>query len=759
MKRQQIIVQGIVQGVGFRPFIFTLAKRLSLSGWVLNNAQGVLLEIQGQEAKVAEFIRLLPQEAPPLAQIMQVDVTDRPPIDDESQFVIRPSEETEQHIALISPDMAPCAACDAELNDPTDRRYGYAFINCTHCGPRYTIVRDIPYDRPLTTMAKFTMCPDCQGEYDDPTSRRFHAQPNACSVCGPHYWLTDAAGKTLSSQDASAKALFEQARGFVINGQILAVKGIGGFHLCCNAVDEAAVTRLRDKKFRWGKPLAVMAGSLAKVKEICEVSPEEEKFLTGQQRPIVLLAKRNDQKIAAAVAPDTAYLGVMLPYAPVHTLLLAPNDLWVMTSGNPSDEPLAYQDEAALTRLQNIADAFLLHNREIYRPIDDSVGRIVRKETLFFRRSRGFVPAPLTLTWEMPQVLAAGGEQKNTFCLTRGLQAFLSAHIGDLENQATYDHYSENITHLRRLTHIEPECVAYDLHPRYFSTQYALTCGLPVCGVQHHHAHIVSVMAEYGISEPVIGVAFDGTGYGTDGTLWGGEFFVAGLTDFERVAHLAPFPLPGGAKAIAEPWRLAVSWLHRRYGEALTTLNLPVVHALPDGWRLVAQAAEKGIASPLTSSAGRLFDTAAALLGIRPITQYEGQAAIDLEQLAGKTAGVVLPYSLGADGTLDFTETLAALTQGVLQGENTAELAAAFQYTVGDAIVQTVRQIGRKRNLHTVALGGGVFQNLFLLNYVSEKLNEHRFQVLWNRQIPPNDGGLSLGQAVVAGMRRKQGCV
>ncbi len=757
MKRQRLTVQGIVQGVGFRPFIFSLAQRFALGGWVKNDGQGVVIEVEGDERSLDAFKTSLTTEKPPLAILLQVTVQDIA-VTKATEFTILASEDTNDKIALISPDVAICRACEQELNDPRDRRYHYSFINCTHCGPRYTIIRDIPYDRPLTTMSDFPMCPRCQAEYDDPHSRRFHAQPNACPDCGPTYRLTDNHGRELASESA---LLWEQTRALLQQEALLAVKGIGGYHICCDARLERAVAKLRAKKFRQGKPLAVMAGSLAAVKAVCFVNSEEEALLTSRARPIVLLKKRPEagKILASLVAPDNEYLGVMLPYGPFHYLLLAKDDLLVMTSGNKSEEPLAYDDAVAQEKLALLADFFLIHNREIFRPVDDSVMRLVRHKPSFIRRSRGYVPLPLLLAWELPPVLGAGGEQKNTFCLIRGRQAFMSAHIGDLENEATYQHYCANIMHLSRLTHMEPELAAYDLHPRYFSTQYVATLSGPKTAVQHHHAHIASVMAEHGLDEPIIGVAFDGTGYGADGKLWGGEFLIASLTEYQRVAHFAYIPLPGGGKAIAEPWRLGLWALRQIYGDAFTTLDLALVQALPSGFELVLQAVDNKLQAPLTSSVGRLFDMAASLLGLRFTTHYEGQAAVELEQLAAKGRGRLLPYRVSTRKELDFLPTMAALTEGLLAGESQADLAASFQLTLAQAAVDQVIAISRDHKLTKVALSGGVFQNIFLLEYMIEKLETQGLQVYWNQQVPANDGGLALGQAVIAGMRRVRGCV
>ncbi|SDF68453.1 carbamoyltransferase HypF [Sporolituus thermophilus] len=750
MERFNVKVTGIVQGVGFRPFVYNLARRHGLAGWVLNDAAGVEIEVEGDSAGLAAFLTALRQEAPPLARLATVTV-ERRPATGEQEFVIRHSEGAPVRTALVSPDVATCADCQRELLDPADRRYRYAFINCTNCGPRYTIIKDVPYDRAMTTMASFIMCPACQAEYDDPAHRRFHAQPNACPVCGPAYRLVDRTGQEVAGD------VFDAVRALVADGHIVAIKGIGGYHLACDAKSETAVRALRERKIREDKPFAVMCGSLAAVRRRCRLTPAEEELLTGLARPIVLLAKSEGYDLAESVAPGNPYLGVMLPYAPVHWLLLGASDVWVMTSGNTSDEPIAYDDADARERLASIADYFLVHNRPIYRRADDSVARIVRGRPYFLRRSRGYVPSPLALARPQVPVLACGGELKNTFCLTRDKLAFMSAHIGDLENMATFAAYTDAIAHYQRLFDVRPAVVAYDLHPEYLSTKYALSRPEPKIGVQHHHAHIAAVLAEHGRYEKVIGVAFDGTGYGPDGHLWGGEFLVADCRDYVRVAHCRYMPLPGGAKAIKEPWRLAAWVLYKLYGRDAAGLNIPFVRTLPPEWELVVQAAEKGLNAPLSSGAGRLFDAAAALLGIRGRINYEGQAAVELELAAAGRTAVPLPYEIKdrAPAVLDFYPAFAALTERLARGASVADLAAAFHATVAAATVDMVGRISRATGIRTVALSGGVFQNITLLEQIVGMLEQQGLTVLLHCQVPPNDGGLALGQAVIAGERSR----
>jgi hydrogenase maturation protein HypF len=751
--RRHLVIVGIVQGVGFRPFVYRLATRHGLAGWVNNATDGVHIEVEGAQTALDAFIRSLQQEKPAQAEIYSLTACEIPDRG-ETGFIIAESDAPTAAVPFVSPDIATCEACRAEICDPSDRRYRYPFTNCTNCGPRYTIIRRTPYDRQMTTMDVFPMCEACQREFNDPANRRFHAQPNACPVCGPAYRLVDRQGNPLLLTDDPD--IFNQTRALLRAGKIAAIKGLGGFHLACDAKNETAVATLRRRKIREDKPFAVMAGSLDAVWPICRVSPAEQELLTGSVRPILLLDKAEGYDLAVSVAPGNPRIGVMLPYTPLHELLLAEADIWVMTSGNTSDEPIAYTNEDALQRLGDIADFFLLHNRDIHRRADDSVVRIVDEKPYLLRRSRGYAPLPIRLEKPIVSVLACGGELKNTFCLTHRQQAFVSAHIGDLENLSTYQYYTDSIRFYKTLLNITPEVVAYDLHPEYLATKYAKELALPQIGVQHHHAHIASVMAESGLHEPVIGVAFDGTGYGPDGAIWGGEFMIADCLEFKRVAHCRYLPLPGGTMAIRQPWRVAATILAELYGDQIAALPLPFVRSLPPEWTIVLKAAEKRINTPLTSSAGRLFDAAAALLGIRGGSiHYEGQAAVELELAAGSRAGSLLPYSV-CEGTvkqLDFLPTFAAMTKRLQAGESSADLAASFHDTVAAAIVDMVKRIKKETALRRVALSGGVFQNLRLLSTVERRLSDEQFAVYRHRRVPTNDGGLSLGQAIIAGER------
>ena len=743
MKRAGIRVAGIVQGVGFRPFVYRLAKAYDLTGLVFNDAAGVWIEIQGEKTAIKGALTALSAEAPPRSQITAVEVRELS-LQTETGFVIAPSPSGSKRRTLISPDIATCPDCRRELLDERDRRYGYPFINCTNCGPRYSIVRDVPYDRPQTTMASFSLCPQCRREYEDPLDRRFHAQPNACGDCGPSYQLLDGAGTCVGGEDVLAAC-----RDRLVQGAVVAIKGIGGYHLACDARSELAVKRLRQRKYREEKPFAVMCGSLAAVKQLCFLSAAEEGLLTGPAAPIVLLRRKPEDSLAPAVAPGNPCLGVMLPYAPVHYRLLADNDVLVMTSGNVSEEPIAYEDEDARKRLAGIAEYFLVHNREIHCRVDDSVARIFEQKPYLLRRSRGYAPAPIAVGKNGPAVLACGGETKNTFCLTKDAQAFVSPHIGDLENQEIFQAYQETIEHYKRLFDIQPQALACDLHPEYLSGKYAAGIDLPLVKVQHHHAHIASVLAEHGCREKVLGVAFDGTGYGPDGRLWGGEFLLADLAGYERLGHCRYLPLPGGAKAIREPWRQAAWVMQQLYGDAFASRQPVFARQLPAGFELVLQATTAGLNAPLTSSAGRLFDTAAALLGLRLYNTFEGQAAIELEAAAAGRRGCVLPYELTAENVLDFCPSFAALLAGLEQGRDRTALAADFHATVAAAAEAVVRRLARQCGVRTVALSGGVFQNMTLLRQLVARL-QGDFTVLVNRQVPANDGGISLGQAAVA---------
>jgi hydrogenase maturation protein HypF len=748
-------VEGIVQGVGFRPFVYTLATGLGLAGFVGNDADGVFAEVEGSSEAVSKFLLALERDAPPLARIERVTATPATPAGAGS-FAIIASGPAGLRRTLVSADTATCADCLRELADPADRRFGYPFINCTNCGPRFTIVRDVPYDRPLTTMADFAMCELCAAEYDDPADRRFHAQPTCCPACGPRLALLDPAGAVLPGEPLAAAA------DLLRRGMIVAVKGLGGYHLAADAADEKAVAQLRARKHREDKPFAVLVADLAAARQFGEVSPVAAGLLTSGARPIVLLTRHRDAAVAAATAPGNRSLGVMLPYTPLHHLLLqAVGRPIVLTSGNSSDEPIAYRDDDALAQLGGIADAFLVHDRAIHVRTDDSVARVVRDRPMLIRRSRGYVPEPVTVNAGFPrQVLACGAELKNTFCLAKGRHAFISPHIGDLENVATLHSFTEGIEHFRRLFDIDPRVVAHDLHPEYLSTKYALELAeadpdrLQLQGVQHHHAHIASCLADNGTDGPVIGVAFDGTGYGTDGTIWGGEFLLASLTAFERGGHLAPVPMPGGAAAIRQPWRMAAAYLDAA-GLAEPPGGLDVIRRNQDRWAAVTGMAQRGINAPLTSSAGRLFDAAAAILGVRDTINYEGQAAVELEQLADAAETGAYPARIepGQPFQVRGGDLVQAVIDDLATGTTPEVIAARFHHGVAALIEAGCLLIRERHGLDTVALSGGVFQNLLLLGSTVTRLEARGFRVLVHSRIPCNDGGISLGQAVIAAAR------
>ncbi|WP_182877603.1 carbamoyltransferase HypF [Microbispora sp. H10670] len=758
-------VEGIVQGVGFRPFVYGLATRLGLAGLVGNDERGVFIEIEGGGALVEEFLAALAGDPPPLAVIDRIS-TGPAAVTGRRDFVIAPSLSRSlsrgDRRALVSPDVATCDACLRDVADPAGRRYGYAFTNCTCCGPRFTIVRDVPYDRANTTMAAFRMCPDCAREYHDPADRRFHAQPVCCPACGPRLrLLPGGAGRTAEPGGDPLEGAVRLLR----DGGVLAVKGLGGFHLAALAGDESAVAALRARKHREDKPFAVMAGDLAEARRLCEVDAAEEHLLTGPARPVVLLRRLPAAKVAPSVAPGNRWLGVLLPYTPLHHLLLrALAEPIVLTSGNVSDEPIVHRDEEVRERLGGVADAFLTHDRPIHVRTDDSVVRVFRGRALPIRRSRGYAPHPLPLAGGAPRpVLACGAELKHTFCLARGDRAFVSQHIGDLENHETLRSFTEGVTHFMRLFDVAPEVVAHDLHPDYLSTKYALDRALDrdadLVGVQHHHAHVASCLADNGVAGPVIGVAFDGLGYGLDGTLWGGEFLVADLAGFERAGHLATVPMPGGAAAIRQPWRMAAAYLDLAY-EGAVPGDLGVVRRNAGRWAVVTAMARQGVNAPRTSSAGRLFDAVAALVGTRDEITYEGQAAVELEQIADPRVDDAYACRLTvgegpfkAPFRMPGVDLVRAAADDLRSGVAREVVAARFHNTLARVVAEGCDHLRETTGLSAVALSGGVFQNLLLLDRAVTLLEERRFTVLTHHRVPPNDGGVSLGQAAVAAAR------
>ncbi len=761
--RRRLLVRGVVQGVGFRPFVYRLAHDLELAGWVRNDAAGVTIEVQGDPARIARLARRVRDEAPALARVDDVTEHECLPVDAGEGFAILDSAGGRAATA-IGADSAICADCLSELLDPADRRYRYAFVNCTHCGPRYTITRRLPYDRATTSMASFAQCPSCLAEYRSPRDRRFHAEPNACPACGPQLAFADARGRVLPDVDPVAAAVAGIAR-----GQIVAIKGLGGFHLACDARDAAAVARLRARKAREEKPLAVMVANAASVQPLALLSDAEHAMLTGVERPIVLLRKKGGVDAALpGVAPDLAWLGVMLPYTPLHYLMFheaagrpadaawlrAPQDLvLVMTSANPGGEPLVTGNDEAVARLAGIADAFVLHDRDIVVGCDDSVVRALPGETgrgfQFVRRARGYTPRAIRLASDGPPVLAVGGYFKNAVCATRGDEAFLSQHVGDLDNAPTCRALERAIAHLTGILDVAPAAVAHDLHPDFHATrvaaQLAQRWGVPLVGVQHHHAHVAAVLAEHRVEAPVLGVALDGVGLGTDGAAWGGELLrVDGATSV-RVGHLAALKLPGGDRAAREPWRMAAAALARAgRGDAIAQ-RFAHEPAAPT----VATMLERGVRAPETTSAGRWFDAAAGLLGVAARMSFEGQAAMRLEGLAqrhGPVAADAALFALGDDLTLDLTPLAARLADEADAGFG----AALFHATLVAGLAEWIAAAAARLGLATVAGGGGCFLNAILSAGLRAALAQRGIALLEAQQAPPNDGGLALGQAWVA---------
>ena len=765
VERVKILVRGIVQGVGFRPFVYSLAVRRSLKGRVLNTAGGVLIDVEGAPGALEKFVGELSACPPPLARIESVSRDHVPNLAHFADFQIIASDAGGESLVPVPPDVAACEDCLRELFDPADRRHRYPFINCTNCGPRFTIVESVPYDRQRTTMRDFEMCAACRAEYENPLDRRFHAEPNACAACGPRLTLADADGRVLTHADAHVVDAVARAAQLLAGGAIIAVKGVGGFHLACDALNAEAVVRLRGRKHREDKPFALMSNPVETIKGYCAVSEEEERLLSSPARPVVLLERRGGLALPDAVAPRVNTLGFMLPYAPLHHLLLEGFDRpLVFTSGNVSDEPICYEDEEAVRRLRAVADYFLLHDRRIHVRADDSVARVAVGREVVLRRSRGYAPAPLEVAFEFDrQLLACGAELKNTFCLARGRHAYVSHHIGDLENLETLRSYEQGIEHFQRLFDLRPEAVAYDLHPEYLSTKYAhaLDDGLLKIGVQHHHAHVASCMADNRVEGEVVGVALDGLGFGADGRMWGGEFFVADFTEAERVAHLDYVPLPGGARAVREPWRMAAVYLHRALGEEFMKLPLPFVENMDArAWAALRRMAATGTNSPETSSVGRLFDAVSALLGLRQVVNYEGQAAVELETIADRGHAERYEFEVAGNGGIIKAEpVIRRAVEDVLNGIQPGIVSARFHLAVAHMIAAVARRVGDERRIDRVVLSGGVFQNALLLRHACRLLKSEGLKVYTHSRVPPNDGGISLGQAAVAGALIRRGRV
>jgi hydrogenase maturation protein HypF len=791
VERAKITLKGIVQGVGFRPYVYTLAESLQLRGYVTNTSDGVTIDIEGEH--LTEFIERLPRNSPPLSKITAISITPLPAYG-YGDFRIRESRDEGGRVpfTLISPDVSVCDDCAEELMDPRDRRYLYPFINCTNCGPRYTIIRSIPYDRSHTTMVHFSMCPQCAAEYHDPNDRRFHAQPNACPQCGPRVTLVSGRQPALNGQGAMEKAIE-----LLKAGKIIAIKGLGGFHLACDAMNESAVERLRERKRRSNKPFALMAPDRATVERFCTVSEEEAKLLSSRRRPIVLLRKEEKavSLMPEAVSPHNRYLGFMLPYTPLHYLLFhqpfpvgkggmhserEPNfSALVMTSGNLSEEPIVRDNEEALEKLQDIVDAFLLHNRDIFMRVDDSVVRVryqgtagpdqgdrlpanKRKEsTLFLRRSRGYAPEPLALQTNGPEVMGCGADMKNTFTVTKGGFAIPSQHIGDMENYETVQFFEECLENLKRVYRVNPIAMAHDLHPGYLSTQWALRQGVQTYGIQHHYAHIGSVMAEKGLRGKVLGVAFDGTGYGTDGNLWGGEVLFADIHGFERVAHFKYVPLPGGERAVKEPWRTAVSYILDAAGdeamEYLEKTGFIEKYGRDRTEKIIKIAGAKEL-SPQSSGAGRLFDAVAALTGVCDTNTFEGEAAMALESLVSEGTEEDYPVNIILDKSMviDFSHTIIGIINDRVNGVEKRLISTKFHNTVSNVILRIVTRLRETFMLNGVVLTGGTFQNLYLLERTTRMLAATGMKVLVNEMVPCNDACISLGQAYLIRERMKK---
>ena len=750
-----IHIQGIVQGVGFRPFVFGLAQKYNLIGWVRNTSAGVNIKAEGPQLSLENFIQALQTEAPPLSQIDLFEYSwqaskgfDR--------FEIHHSTADSTSFQPISPDISICLDCLAELFTQNDKRFRYPFINCTNCGPRFTIIKDIPYDRPMTTMSPFPMCAYCKTQYIDPSNRRFHAQPVACPECGPHIWLELPGNK----QHKEKEDALQTARHMLAKGRILAIKGLGGFHLACDATNPAAVVELRRRKLRVDKPFAVMFYDIEMAKQHSQLNAADVALLESRERPIVIIERQTDSAIVDDVSPNQTTIGVMLPYTPLHYLLLEPEEGYptalVMTSGNLSEEPIVTSNPAAHQQLNTIADAFLLHNRAIHIRCDDSVYRTITPpekppQPYPLRRSRGYAPQPIRLPWAMPPILATGAEMKNTFCLTAKKYAFLSHHIGDMENYETYQSFESGITHYQNLFRIQPELIAHDLHPDYMATRYAIeraaAKNIPTIPVQHHHAHIVACMAEHKLpdNQPVIGVAFDGTGLGTDNTIWGGEFLLTSYTQFERPYHLSPIPLPGGDKAIKETWRMGLSLLQHaglNWQEILPAID-------PQAAQVVLHQINKQINAPLTSSMGRLFDGIAALAGIRQTANYEAQAAIELEALTDPNETNYYSFAF-TKNQIDPTPAIRNLINDLQNNIPRSTISARFHNSVAQMTCHICVKLRAIHNINTVALSGGVWQNTTLLHKTLSLLHAQNFTPLIHQQVPANDGGLALGQAIIA---------
>ncbi len=764
----ELLVRGIVQGVGFRPFVYNLASRLHISGTVSNTSVGVTIKASATKESLASFIHLLKEEAPPLSRITSLDIRPLAEQIDTGAFAILASSTKDQSRAAIPPDVALCEDCKRELLSKSDRRYRYPFINCTNCGPRFTITETTPYDRPKTSMKVFPMCPSCSDEYANPSNRRFHAQPNACHDCGPKLSWHNSKGVELTGKNPVHEAISAMQ-----DGKVVAIRGLGGFHLTVDATSKKAVALLRKRKGRKYKPLAVMVANLETARLFCHLTEEEENTLQSPQHPILLLSRKKDTGLAPNLAPSVSDLGIMLPYTPLHHLLFQEDDCpkaLVMTSGNMSGRPICTGNSQAVEHLAHIADFFLLHNREILTRVDDSVGKYIQGDMRLFRRARGYAPTPVLLPFELPPIVACGAGFKNTFCLARDTYAFPSQHIGDLFSLENYEFYTESIQHLQKVFEIEPAAVACDLHPDYMSSHHAREQSLPLYPVQHHHAHAVSVMAEHDIQEEVLAIVLDGTGYGTDGTIWGGEILRADLTSFTRLGHLEQLSLPGGDAAAHEPWRMGLSALYHTFGnDGVLGQRLPsLLKTINANKRqIVTTMLESQFNTPLTSSCGRLFDGVAALLDVQLTSHFEGQAAMKLEALAQAAMKdnwkkeLLLVYSgskapfLEKNGEWEIiTSRFVTMIMEEMAGKHSkSKLALRFHFELIQSICKLVQHLSRQTGIRKIVLSGGCMQNQILLEGFYHVLKENNFQVFTGRQIPVNDGGISFGQAIIGGLQ------
>ncbi|MTI59313.1 MAG: carbamoyltransferase HypF [Firmicutes bacterium] len=754
--RRLIKVRGLVQGVGFRPFIYRLANIHSLSGWVNNNLEGVLIDIEGDCREIGSFLAKI-SSAPPLAKIEELEIKELP-LKGYGDFRIKESLLDSTNFTLISPDIATCPECKEEMNNINNHRYHYPFINCTNCGPRYSIIESLPYDRSVTTMKNFTMCEECRREYEEPGDRRFHAQPNACPECGPELWLTDYRGKKISEENP-----LKQATKLLKRGKILAIKGLAGFHLACDAGNQDTIKKLRNRKRRPVKPFALMMKDIATVKEFCYLSTEEKEILTGRRKPIVLLKRKSgipNNQLLAGISVDNNYLAVMLPYTPLHELLFNGLEskqgekeitVLVMTSANTSGLPLEYTNQGAVTRLERIADYFILHNREIKIPIDDSISRIILGKEQLIRGARGYIPLAIRFNG-LKETLACGSHFKNTIALAKGDYIFLSQHLGDLSNLESYQNYKKVIGHLEEIYQLNPQIIAYDFHPGYLSSRFAETRQGKRIKVQHHHAHIVSCMVDNQLNKQVIGLAFDGTGLGIDGNLWGGEFLICSYAKFTRVGQLNYLKMPGGEAAVKEPWRMAVSYLYHSYGEQLLLFNKLI--AVDQGEiKKIIRLIKADLNSPQTSSMGRLFDAVAALIGLTNFISYQAQAAIKLESIASRKARGLYSYQI-EDNDGYFVVSTIPLIKEIVEDLNSGipikVIAGRFHNTIIGFSVAICELIRDNYGIETVTLSGGVFQNEIILKGIYQQLMLKGFEVYLHCRIPCNDGGLSVGQIVIA---------